>query len=96
MKHIHCDLIIAWANGAEIQVYFELKNTWLDVKTPMWDNDEEYRIKPKPPCDIVRQIVAEISGAAAVYVVGSAVPPNLRLTFDGKTGKLKSAEVLKW
>ena len=48
MKHKHGDLIIAWAHGAEIQVYFELKNTWLDIKTPMWANDEEYRIKPMP------------------------------------------------
>ncbi len=91
MKHVHCDLIIAWANGAEIQVYFELKNTWLDVKSPMWDNDEEYRIKPEPKPDVITEMHVTRFNTTTLYV-----EPNLRLTFDGETGRLKSAEVLKW
>lgn len=47
--HIHADLIKAWADGAEI----EYKNCgfggskWIQIDCPNWDNDIEYRIKPK-------------------------------------------------
>ena len=39
------DLIIAWAEGAEIQVL--CGGDWVDVKVPQWDLTNEYRIKPK-------------------------------------------------
>jgi hypothetical protein len=47
-KHVYCDLIKAWADGAEIQ-YSELSiNEWRDIKNPNWNIDVEFRIKPKP------------------------------------------------
>lgn len=46
-RHVHADLIIAWANGAEIQVHDT--GEWLDViGTPSWFTDSNYRIKPEP------------------------------------------------
>ena len=42
--HVHKDLIIAWANGAEIQ--FELPDGWLYESTPSWFPEYIYRIKP--------------------------------------------------
>lgn len=47
MKHKHCDLIKAWADGAEIQDYDYSLDKWLDSGTPMWSENKKYRIKPK-------------------------------------------------
>lgn len=52
MKHKHCELIKAWADGAEIQAretsYFsDDDNVWVEIKTPTWSPYIEYRIKPK-------------------------------------------------
>jgi len=50
MKHKHADLIIAWANGAEIQ-FREYEGKWNDFQPngyACWHQDMEYRIKPEP------------------------------------------------
>ena len=44
--HKHKDLIIAWANGADIQ-YIECEGNWRDiVGDPLWARGLSYRIKP--------------------------------------------------
>lgn len=43
----HYDLIIAWANGEDIQYRFDETEVWEDVNNPSWYEDCEYRIKPK-------------------------------------------------
>lgn len=43
-KHKHADLIIAWANGDQIQL--NQNGTWVDCD-PAWLKDNEYRIKPE-------------------------------------------------
>ena len=101
MKHKHADLIHAWADGAQIQVKaFNL--TWDDREKPLWCLNREYRIKPEP--DVIRYITVEATLKCGetcgeefvqVFKSGKYLFPNLRLTFDGETGKLKSAEVLK-
>lgn len=45
--HKHKDLIIAWANGAEIQMYSTLYVGWVDCPNPVWADCYEYRIKPR-------------------------------------------------
>lgn len=47
-RHKHADVIIAWANGEEVQVWNELCSEWGDVaaESPAWREDWEYRIKP--------------------------------------------------
>lgn len=48
-KHIHCDVIKAWADGADIQVLgADFSNKWVDVAQPVWDARFKYRVKPKP------------------------------------------------
>lgn len=58
----------------------------------------EWRIKPEPKPDVYRWGVASLDGmGATVENLGDAnllADNNLCLTFDGETGKLKSAEVL--
>lgn len=44
--HKHRDLIIAWANGAEIEFRSNPKNPWIPRDIPMWADSSEYRIKP--------------------------------------------------
>ena len=49
MKHKHCDLIKAWADGTEIQQKHPIApRKWEDIeKFPSWSDSMEYRIKPK-------------------------------------------------
>jgi hypothetical protein len=47
MRHKHADLIIAWANGAEIQDYDVIDEVWGDNARPAWIETCKYRIKPK-------------------------------------------------
>ena len=44
--HKHRDLIIAWANGAEIECYKHTEDKWVGSSNPLWKPDLEYRIKP--------------------------------------------------
>ncbi len=48
-KHIHCDLIKQWADGAEIEVFNSTGGRWVGFvnKSPSWDEMLTYRIKPK-------------------------------------------------
>ena len=101
--HKHAELIKAWADGAEIEYWSEFQNQWKDAYTPNWELRIQYRIKPEPKPDVVHEIKVWLSGNAQERVIlhmynsdtHSARGFNLRLTFDGETGKLKAAEVLE-
>ena len=89
--HVHAELIKAWADGAEIQVFDEIGQSWWDMPNPDWHDNRQYRIKPTPKPDLrlfyfVSDHVVQCSSAIHIH--------NLALTFDGETGALKSAEVL--
>jgi hypothetical protein len=87
MKHKHADLIHAWADGATIQVF---RDEWWDCEFPHWNGFFEYRIKPEPKPDTIHYYSVPPLSSANTILPQS----NLRLTFDGDTGKLKSAEVI--
>ena len=96
MRHKHADEIIAWANGAEIQIYVSKRGDWMWVDTcePMWLESAKYRIKPEPKPDLV-----EYYSIGKHYLFRASCEDSqvnsLKLTFDGETGELKAAEVLK-
>lgn len=99
--HKHAKLIKAWADGAEIQLHVTWNDTWMDYKgneVPAWNPEYEYRIKPEPKPDYV--YFATFDTVEGQKVLDSNITSwksamdSLRLTFDGETGKLKSAEVL--
>jgi len=99
MKHKHADLIHAWADGAQIQSRNSINEDWKDNRLPVWANDTMYRIKPEPKPDAIRTLLIEATlfhnePFVQVFRSRGCVSPNLRLTFDGETGNLKSAEVL--
>lgn len=90
----HADLIKAWADGAEIESKYG-DGRWTDCGSPMWVSGGEYRIKPEPKPDVVHTVKARASGFCIFNSETKCVSAaNLKLTFDGKTGKLKSAEVI--
>lgn len=47
-RHIHADIIHAWAEGAIIQCKLD-QFDWIDLKYPVFTDGFEYRIKPKEP-----------------------------------------------
>lgn len=94
--HKHADLIKAWADGAEIE-YLNVgaNSVWAVAKSPRWDGQGEYRIKPEPKPDVVEKYFANgYTKYGCVRVAEHWKRENLKLTFDGETGKLKAAEVI--
>ena len=96
MKHKHYDMIVAWAKGEKIQARLK-GGEWHALPHPNWNGKYiEYRIKPEPKPDWYKYVCIETAaGHMASWQSCSPVNANLRLTFDGETGNLKSAEVLK-
>ena len=93
-KHKHAELIKAWADGAEIECKLpDYGVAWHPVDTPKWDDEMEYRIKPEPKPDVYCIEYFYLDGEGE-WSCTNMVEGNLKLTFDGETGKLKSAEVL--
>ena len=45
-RHVHADLIHAWADGAEIQAKVNSEE-WIGTQNPTWHPTTEYRIKPR-------------------------------------------------
>ncbi len=105
MKHKHCDLIKAWADGAKVQIrsknFYSTNNyewaAWRDLPCPTWNAGDgyEYRIKPKE--DIIQYArIADWTEArpfVEIEAIDSNKTPtdNVELIFDGDTGKLKAA-----
>lgn len=103
--HKHAELIKAWADGAEIEILTSM-GEWVEAPFPAWTNECEYRIKPEPKPDLVMysrvlSMQEHKDGGYYAWVsnaytqMPSCKNDNLKLTFDGETGELKSAEVLK-
>ena len=95
--HKHAELIKAWADGAEIEAFDSCTDQWIRASSPSWQNQIEYRIKPEPKPDVVKYVYADFSDKAYSFLLDEVGmgDSNLKLTFDGETGELKSAEVLK-
>ena len=89
--HKHAELIKAWADGAEIEVYQPAFDRWEEAE-PAWHTSFEYRIKPEPKPDVDEYLLVQ---NAYEPILWNCIDSNLKLTFDGETGELKSAEVLK-
>ena len=102
--HKHAELIKAWADGAEVE-YLRMGNEgWAPIfKGWSWDCDFAvlYRIKPERKPDIVKAFTLEshpLGGLRFYDATGFSREKDeqrIQVTFDGETGKLKSAEVLK-
>jgi hypothetical protein len=94
--HIHAEVMIAWLNDQSIKLEYRHR-TWShwqpqdEEVTPLTHPLYEWRIKPEPKPNFIRY------GFLSSVFLGREVAENkdnIKLTFDGETGKLKSAEVL--
>lgn len=99
--HKHAELIKAWAEGAIIQEKYSF-NDWR-VFDGYWQEDEAYayRIRPEPKPDVVYYGVCDQEAARLrvtelewCFTKLNDEGDLIKLTFDGETGKLKSAEIL--
>ena len=100
--HKHAELIKAWADGAEIQQRHLINNiptNWYEFADDWNCEISEFRIKPEPKPDVyVKEHIQlhHFQNSSYPTVVGDRKKiPNILFRFDGETGELKSAEVLK-
>lgn len=96
MKHKHYDIIIAWAAGKDVQ--WNNNGVWHNLidDRPHWHEFTKYRIKPTPKPDWYKFVRVDTTcGHITKWQSCSPAVANLHLAFDGETGELKSAEVLK-
>jgi hypothetical protein len=97
--HKHAEAIKAWADGAEIEYLAQGSQEWKPIfEGWSWDNwfVAECRIKPEPKPDVVKHFFVESHFWAGIRLSEASQldTPVLSITFDGETGKLKSAEVI--
>jgi len=65
MKHKHCDLIKAWADGAKIEYYNQTLSAWMRAAAPLWCEETQYRIKK----DKVKKWKFAVQGASGDWFV---------------------------
>ena len=103
MRHKHYDIIVAWAEGKKIEVFNDRRMCWEDITgDPYWVDSFQYRIKPEPKPDVVvySRVVGKFLIGCGNIEINQLIlrpyadNPNIKYTFDGEWGKLKSAEVL--
>jgi len=94
--HKHAEIIKAWADGAIVQ-YSGIAGQWITLNDPYFSAEGAYRIKPEPKPDVSFYARLELDNLPKRVKVMMPDPSlhNVKLTFDGETGALKAAEVLK-
>ena len=94
--HKHAEVTIAWLQDQSIKLEYKC-DSWLGWATPITDinpishPNHKWRIKPEPKPDVVRYGIATQYFGHEVAEYGD----NLKVTFDGETGYLIKAEVIK-
>jgi hypothetical protein len=91
--HKHAELIKAWADGAEIEGLNSL-GEWVQIWVTTWSEVDKFRIKPEPKPDVVDLVRMHRQHTPYMFEPTDICPADLKLTFDGETGKLKAAEVI--
>ena len=73
-RHKHADVIIAWAEGKDVQVWDFTQNEWGDVTTesPTWCEGWKYRIKPSTK----KCRVALFESDTSIYYTSTADTPE--------------------
>lgn len=98
--HKHADVIKAWADGEKIEFFNPQNGRWRDYDPVSFCGvEDEFRIKPEPKPDIVHEVRLWMGAQNSVLVRYNSESlrvsgANLRLTFDGESGRLKLGEIL--
>lgn len=100
--HIHAEVIKAWADGAQIQLWNNGTQKWADVGVGgypvIFSAVEKFRVKPEPKPDTVyyaRVGQGPAAGTSIRYVLPQDHVHNIKVVFDGETSELKSVELIK-
>ena len=99
MRHVHADVIHAWANGEPIQWRIphvdETWRDWKDEDMPSFRQEYEYRVKPEKDEFITVERFVYFSRASGELSMMLPIPypPNLRLTFN-TSGQLVGVDQL--
>ena len=98
MKHRHADVLVAIAEGKEVQWQSLSDGSWNDMPAiayanPIIDPHLNWRIKPEPKPDFIqtRQVSYHDIDGLVVWV---GYTQNVEFTFDGETLNLKSVRML--
>jgi hypothetical protein len=105
MKHKNAEVAHAFLDGIECEGWLEYSQKWFEIlNLADFNKFETVRIKPKPDWTEERTLfwnkcvnfVAYDSMGSEWLKDGKHYTKlgNFKLTFDGETGKLKSAEVI--
>jgi len=87
-KRKHADVIIAWANGEDVQVRQSWKSDWSNTSTPQFSDTHEYRVKPK---EQTNYYIAR----STCLINSTEQDANVKMVFCGSTGNLLSVEKVK-
>jgi len=101
--HKHAEILRAIADGKEVQYSRTEGSAWADYRKdgqgydPLTNDTWSWRIKPERKPDVSFYARLELDNLPMRVKVMMPDPcmHNVQLTFDGETGALKSAEVLK-
>jgi hypothetical protein len=97
-RHKWYNEIIAFAEGKVVQFYWGGQwFDWIETDCPKFAGNLGWRIKPDPVPDVVVEKIVDFDideYEVLTRYVEHWEKPNIRLTFDGETGKLKKAEVI--
>lgn len=69
--HKHAEIIKAWADGAEIE--YEYCGRYECIKSPVWDEETEYRIKPEPAAPKSPQTTMTYKQMESAYLIAGDV-----------------------
>jgi hypothetical protein len=92
--HRHAEVIKEFVNGKECEYFDSLTKHWEKIEDLGDFVFDIVRIKPEPKEDIEETVLVSY-GVDGLVIFNRAIPRNLKIIFDGKTGELKSAEVIK-
>ena len=96
MKHKHSEVLHAFVDGLECETWHG--NKWIKTTNLMdFDHFEKVRIKPEPKPDVVDYLFISDKKSNDLPEINWVFvnTANLKLIWDGETGKLKDAEVIK-
>ena len=68
--HVHAELIKAWADGAEVEIFSFANNNWNLSVNPLWNPAHVYRIKPTlitKSLSVLKDLSGELYIAAKLY-----------------------------
>ena len=98
MKHKHSEIIKAFVDGVECQ-NFNFSKQWVNIKElATFDFATDVRIKPEPKPDVIKYLNRlNFFTTSALWEESDyhITKDCLKLTFDGETGELKDAKVIK-